>query len=71
MKDIRTGKKLKREVMEGTKDRRKQDFKEKKLQSEIPTGYTDEDREWLKCNTDPRKTPTVFNLKEQMVEAKV
>ena len=55
-------KKLKRQVKEETKNRRKQDFKEKKLQSKIPTGYTDEDHDWLKCNTDPREKAAIFNL---------
>ena len=25
---------------------------------------------WLKCNTDPRKTSSIFALQEQMIETK-
>ena len=41
-----------------------QSLKEKKLQSEI------EDYGWLNCNTDLRKTASIFSLQEQMVETR-
>ena len=43
---------------------------EKKMQSEITLTYTEEDYGWLICNTDPRKTASIFNLQEQMVETR-
>ena len=55
------------------KDRRetgKRSFAEKTLQSEISSKYDEADYEWLKCNTDPRKTASIFALQEQMVESK-
>ena len=43
-------------------------LKAKKLQSEIPLKYDEEDYGWLKRNTDPRKTTSVYSLQEQMVK---
>ena len=43
---------------------------EKELQSEIPKQYSEEDSDWLKCNTDSRKTSSIFALQEQMIETK-
>ena len=48
----------------------KRSFAEKALQSEIPSKYDEADYEWLKCNTDPRKTASIFALQEQMVESR-
>ena len=45
-------------------------FREKRLQSEIPMGFDKDDHGWLKCNTDPRKTASIFTLQEQMIETK-
>ena len=41
-----------------------------KFQSEIPKQYNEKDSGWLKCNTDPKKTSSIFVLKEQMVETR-
>ena len=43
---------------------------EKELKSEIPKQYSEEDSGWLKCNTDPRKTSSIFVLQGQMVETR-
>ena len=45
-------------------------LKAKKLQNEIPLQYDEEDYGWLKRNTDPRKTASIFSLQEQMVETR-
>ena len=45
-------------------------LKAKKLQSEIPLKYDEEDYGWLKLDTDPRKTASIFRLQEQMVETR-
>lgn len=45
-------------------------FKEKKLESDIPAGFEKEGYGWPKCNTDARKTASIFNLQEQMVETR-
>ena len=63
-------KKLKKKLNEGQKRNRKNNFKDKVLQSEIPFKYDEDDYEWLKSNTDPRKTAAIFALQEQMVETK-
>ena len=62
--------KLKNKLSEGKKRNSKRSFAEKALQSEIPSKYDEADYEWLKCNTDPRKTASVFALQEQMVESR-
>ena len=36
----------------------------------MPSKYDEADYEWLKCNTDPRKTASIFALQEQMVESR-
>ena len=43
----------------------------KKLKSQIPLQYDEEDYGRLKRNTDPRKTVSIFSLQAQMVETKV
>ena len=48
----------------------KRSFAEKALQNEIPSKYDEADYEWLKCNTDPRKTASIFALQEQVVESR-
>ena len=57
-------------MSEGQKRNRKRSFAEKALQSEIPSKYDEADYELLKCNTDPRKTASLFALQEQMVESR-
>ena len=34
-------------------------------------GFEKDDHDWLKCNTDPGKTASIFAMQEQMVETKV
>ena len=63
-------KELKNKLSEGQKRNRKRSFAEKALQSEIPSKYDEADYEWLKCNTDPRKTASIFALQEQMVKSR-
>ena len=63
-------KKLKQILTEGQKRNKQQILAEKELQSEIPKQYSEEDCGWLKCDTDPRKTSSIFLLQEQMVETK-
>ena len=65
-----TWRKLKNILKEGHCKNKAESFKEKKLQSEIPAGFEKEDHVWLKCNTDPRKTASIFTLQQQMVEAR-
>ena len=43
-------------------------FDEKKVQSEIVSGYAEQLYGWLECNTDPKKTGAIFNMQEQMIE---
>ena len=62
--------KLKKDVKEGAKEDRSRKFAEKKMQSEITSGYTNEDYGWLKCNTDPKKTAAIFSMQEQMAETR-
>ena len=57
-------------MSEGQKRNRKRSFAEKTLQSEIPSKYDEADYEWLKCDTDPRKTASIFAMQKQMVESK-
>ena len=47
-------------MTEGQKRNKQQSLAEKELQSEIPKQYSEEDSGWLKCNTDPRKTSSIF-----------
>ena len=63
-------KKLKNKFNEGQKRNRKRSFAEKALQIEIPSKYDEADYKWLKCNTDPRKTVSIFASQEQMVESR-
>ena len=63
-------KKLKKILIEGQKRNKQQSLAEKELQSEIPKQYSEEDSGWLKCNTDPRKTSSIFVLQEQIVKTR-
>ena len=62
-------KKLKKILTEELK-RNKQQSLVVEFQSEIPKQYYEEDFDWLKCNTDPRKTSSIFPLQEQIREAR-
>ena len=61
---------LKKILAEEQKRNKERSFVEKRLQSEIPSQYEEEDYGWLKCNTDPRKTASIFALQEQMIETR-
>ena len=63
-------KNLKKILNEGQKRNKQLSLREKQLQSEIPKLYSEDDFGWLKCNTDPRKTSSIFALQEQMIETK-
>ena len=63
-------KNLKKILNEGQKRNKQQSLGEKQLQSKIPKLYGDDDFGWLKCNTDPWKTSSIFALQEQMIETK-
>ena len=60
-------KKLKNMIREGQIRNKFESLTEKRVQSEIPLGFDKEDHDWLKCNTDPRKTASIFTLQEQMI----
>ena len=62
--------KLKKILNERQKQSKTENLNKKKLQSEVPSQYREDDYGWLKCNTDPRKTASIFNLQEQMVETR-
>ena len=62
--------KLKKILIEGQKKNKQQSLAEKELQRKIPKQYSEEDSGWLKCNTDFRKTSSIFVLQEQMVETR-
>ena len=40
------------------------------LRNKIPKHYVADEYEWLKCNSDPRKTASIFAVQDQMVETK-
>ena len=50
------------------KKNKQQSLAEKKLQSEIPK--QEEDRGWLKYNTDFKKTSSLFTLQQQIIETR-
>ena len=51
-------------MSEGQKRNKQQSPNEKELQSKILKQYGDEDYGWLKCNTEPWKTSSIFTLQE-------
>ena len=61
---------LKKILAEGQKRNKERSFVEKRLQSEIPSQYEEEDCGWLKCSRDPRKTASIFAPQEQMIETR-
>ena len=62
--------KVKGMVREGRRQRRKESYLEKRMQSEYYK-YLDEDcHQWLSCNIDPRKVSSIISMQEQMVETK-
>ena len=63
-------KKLKKILSEGHKRTKQQSLAEKELQSEIPKQYGEDNFWWLKCNTSPRNTSSIFALQEQMIETR-
>ena len=54
-------KELKKILSQGQKRHKQQTLAGKNLQSETPKQYSEEDFGWLKCNTDPRKTSSIFS----------
>ena len=50
------------------KKNKQQSLAEKKLQSEIPK--QEEDRGWLKYNTDFKKTSSLFTLQQEIIETR-
>ena len=61
-------KKLRIMINKGQCKNKMESLKAKKLQSEIPLKYDEEDYGWLMRYTNPRKTASIFSLQEQMVE---
>ena len=61
---------LKDILEEGQKRNEKRSFAEKRRQSKVPSQDEEEDYGWLKCNSDPRKTASIFALQEQMLETR-
>jgi len=52
------------------RERRKETYLEKKMQSEIYKQLDEESFQWMKCNIDPRKVSSIVNMQEQMVETR-
>ena len=65
-----TWKRLKGRLEEGTQAERRRSLESKKLQSKVFKAQGKEDHSWLRCNTDPRKTAAIFNMREQMIETR-
>ena len=57
-------------IREGQIRNKFESLTEKRMQCEISLGFDKDDHDWLKCNTDSRKTASIFTLQEQMIEAK-
>ena len=58
-------------ILSGVQNRNEQQsLAEKDLQSEVPSRYSKYDYGWFKCNTDPRKTSSIFALQEQTIETR-
>ena len=62
--------KLEKILNEQQKGNKQQSLAEKELQRENFKQYSEEDSDWLKCNTDPRKISSILTLREQMRETK-
>jgi len=62
--------KIKKEIREGRRKKRKGAYTEKKMQSEIYKGMDENCHQWMKCNIDPRKVSAIINMQEQMVETR-
>ena len=45
-------------------------YKTKKMQSEIYKKLDNDGHEWLKCNIDPTKVAAIANMQEQMIETR-
>ena len=63
-------KKLKKILTDGQKRNKQLSLEEKELQNETLVQYSEEESGWLKCNTDPRKTLSIFTSQEQMVNTR-
>ena len=63
-------KKLKNMIREGQIRNKFECLTEKRMHSDIPLRFDKDDHGWLKCNTDQRKTASIFTLQEQMIEQK-
>ena len=59
---------LKKMINDGTKRNNVDRFRTKILQSEVLLGFDKDDNGLLRCNSDPRKTASIFSLQEEMVE---
>ena len=55
---------------EGQRRNKHQSLTEKELQSNMPKQYSEENSRCLKCNTDPRKTSSIFALKKKIIETR-
>ena len=60
-------KKLKNMIREGYVRNKFKSLAENRMQSEILLGI---DKDWLKCNIEPRKTASIVTLQVQMIETK-
>ena len=60
---------LRRMINEST-TRYNDSFRSKILLSKMLLGFDKCDYGWLRCNSDPRKTASIFSLQEQMVETR-
>ena len=57
-------------MSEGQRRNKHQSLTEKELQSTMPKQYSEENSGCLKCNTDPRKTSSIFALKKKIIETR-
>ena len=63
-------KKLRKILTDGQKRNKQLSLEEKELQNETLVQYSEEESGWLTCNTDPRKTSSIFTSQEQMVNTR-
>ena len=62
--------KIKKELKDERRKTRKEEYAEKKMQSDIYKGLDKSCHQWMKCNIDPKKVSAIINMQEQMVETR-
>ena len=61
---------IKGRLKSGIESKRKENYSGKQMQSWMFRNQEPECSAWLNCNMDPRKTSSIINLQEQMVETR-